>query len=211
MDRGDDERQERHEPERAGITEQRPILPDRGDLERWNKLPATERFQQPDYQRWAQSFRSRESLSEAGRKGYETTVRRYGKEFMYDRAADKRREPELPKSRTEREVLRMLEELGLKQDRSDHGGQAGDYRREHKLAPMRHADFAWPEQSKAIEAWGGVHTARFFVEQERVREENRRQVERAQAAGWEVMILRDEDLAPDRWEETRERVRRFLG
>ncbi len=208
MDRGDDARQERQE--RAAATEQWPILPDRNDLERWNKLPAGERFKDSDYQRWAQSFRSRESLSEAGKKGYETTVRRYGKEFMYDRAADKRREPELPKSQTERHVMRMLDELGERQDRTEHGGPVGTYHREHKLAPLRHADFAWPEKNKAIEAWGGVHTDRFFVEQEKVQEENRRQIERAQAAGWEVMILRDEDLTQDRWEETRERVRRFL-
>ncbi len=79
------------------------------------------------------------------------------------------------------------------------------------LAPLRHADFAWPDRNKAIEAWGGVHTARFFTDQEKVREENQRQVERAQAAGWEVMIVRDEDLTDHRWEETRERVRRFLA
>ncbi len=56
-----------------------------------------------------------------------------------------------------------------------------------------------------------MHTARFFTDQEKVREENQRQVERAQAAGWEVMIVRDEDLTDHRWEETRERVRRFLA
>jgi len=59
--------------------------------------------------------------------------------------------------------------------------------------------------------WGGVHTRQFFVSQERVREANERQIERAKVAGWEVMILRDEELARDRWEETRERVRQFLA
>ncbi len=167
-------------------------------------------LQDASYQRWAQSFRSHESLSKAGKKGYQTTVRLYGKEFMYDRAADKRREQELPASRTERRVMRMLDELGERQDRSEHGGSGGTYHRELKLAPLRHADFAWPDKGKAIEAWGGVHTARFFVEQEKVREENQRQIDKAQAAGWEVMILRDEDLKLDRWEETRERVRCFL-
>ncbi len=211
MDRGDDERGERPEPERTAATEQRPILPDRGDLERWNKLSAEERFQQPDYQRWAQSFRSRESLSEAGKKGYETTVRRYGEEFVYDRAADKRREQDPPRSETERKVMRMLSELGHRPDRTDQGGSPGDYFREHKLAPKRHADFAWPERNKAIEAWGGIHTARYPTGEEVIREQNARQVERAQAAGYELMILRDEDLTSERWEETRERVRRFLG
>ena len=105
----------------------------------------------------------------------------------------------------------MIEELGERQDRSEYGGPAGTYRREHKLAPGRHADFAWPEKHKVIEAWGGVHTAKYFVEQEIVREANHRQVERAQAAGWDVMILTDEDLRRENWEETRERVRRFLA
>ncbi len=44
-----------------------------------------------------------------------------------------------------------------------------------------------------------------------IREQNARQVERAQRAGYELMILRDEDLTRDWWEQTRERVRRFLG
>ncbi len=123
----------REEPEREQVTEQRPISPPRGDIDRWNAMPPGDRFQDSSYQRWAQSFRSRESLSEAGKKGYQTTVRLYGKEFMYDRAADKRREQEIPKSRTEHRVVKMLEELGQKQDRSDYGGQSGNYFREHKL------------------------------------------------------------------------------
>ncbi len=211
MDRADDRGRALRTDEREPPTGQRPIWPAKGELDRWREMPAPERFKDSSYQRWAQSFRSRESLSDAGKKGYQTTVRLYGKEFMYDRAAEKRREPELPKSRTERRVMSMLEELGERQDRTEQGGQSGTYHREHKLAPLRHADFAWPEKNKAIEAWGGVHTARFFVEQEKVREENQRQINRARAAGWEVMILRDEDLTQDRWEETRERVRRFLA
>ncbi len=211
MDREDDRNTTVRTDEREPATGQRPIWPAKGELDRWREMPAPERFKDSSYQRWAQSFRSRESLSDAGKKGYQATVRLYGKEFMYDRAAEKRRETELPKSRTERRVMRMLEELGERQDRTEQGGSGGTYHREHKLAPLRHADFACPEKNKAIEAWGGVHTDRFFVEQEAVREENERQVERAQAAGWEVMILRDEDLRQDRWEETCERVRQFLG
>jgi len=211
LDRGDDERQERQEPERAAVTEQRPIQPTKEDLDRWAAMPPRERFHDPGFQRYAQSFRSRESLSEAGKVGYSVTVGRYGKEFLHDRMADKRREPELPRSVSERRLMRMLEELGQRQDRAQYGGESGDYHREHKLAPSRHADFAWPEQRKAIEVWGGVHTDDHFVRQERVREANTRQIERAKAAGWEVMIVTDEDLRRDNWEQTRERVRGFLG
>ncbi len=173
-------------------------------------MPPKERFHDPGFQRYAQSFRSRENLSAAGKEGYSVTVSRYGKEYLHDRMADKRREPELPRSVSERQLMRMLAELGQQPDRTDQGGTSGDYYREHKLAPSRHADFAWPEQYKAIEAWGGIHTADHFVRQERVREANLRQIERAKAAGREVMIVTDEDLRRDNWDQTRERVRRFL-
>ncbi len=125
--------------------------------------------------------------------------------------ADKRREPELPRSVSERRLMRMLEDLGQHEDRSEYGGARGTYLREHKLGPKRHADFAWPGQHRAIEVWVGVHTQDHFVRQERVREANTRQIERVKAAGWDVMIVTDEDLRRDNWEQTRERVRGFLG
>jgi G:T-mismatch repair DNA endonuclease (very short patch repair protein) len=211
LDRGEDERRERQEPERAAVTEQRPILPAKEDLDRWADMPPRERCHDPSFQRYAQSFRSRESLSAAGKQGYSVTIGRYGKEYIHDRMADKRREREGPKSRAERRMVRMLEELGQREDRSEYGGTGDTYLREHKLAPSRHADFAWPQQHKAIEVWGGVHTRQFFVSQERVREANQHQIERAKAAGWELMIVTDAELARDRWDETRERVQRFLA
>ncbi len=211
MDRGEDRGMALQAGEREYPTEQRPICPTKDDLDRWAGMKSTERFQDAAYQRWAQSFRSRESLSAAGRAGYNATLSRYGKEYLHDRLADSRRAQDPPRSLTERKVMHLLDELGERQDCTGYGESSATYLREHKLAPSRHADFAWPDKGKAIEAWGGVHTSRFFIEQERVQEENRRQIERAQAAGWEVMILRDEDLRRDRWEETRERVRRFLG
>ncbi len=90
------------------------------------------------------------------------------------------------------------------------GGSYWDMYQDRLHSPTRHADFAWPEQRRAIEVWGGVHTEDHFVRQERVREANTRQIERARAAGWEVMIITDKDLRRDNWEETRERVRGFL-
>ncbi len=189
MDRGGDERQGRPEPEHAAVTEQRPIQPAKEDLDRWAAMPPRERFHDPGFQRYAQSFRSRESLSAAGKEGYSVTVGRYGKEYLHDRAADKRREQDPPKSVTEQKVMRMLSELGQRPDRTDQQGAPGDYYREHKLAPKPHADFAWPEQHKAIEAWGGIHTARYPTGEEVIREQNARQAERAQRAGYELMIL----------------------
>ncbi len=213
MSRGEDnprDRPQREQTDREPITEQRPIWPTKGDLDRWAGMPSTERFRDPAYQRYAQSFRSHESLSRAGKEGYKATLSKYGKEFLHDRAADKRREREEPRSRTERRMVRLLEELGEREDRSQYGGQGGTYLREHKLAPSRHADFAWPDKQKAIDVWGGVHTRHFFVSQERIREANQRQIDRAQAAGWQLMIVTDEDLRRESWDETRERVRGYL-
>ena len=87
----------------------------------------------------------------------------------------------------------------------------GTYHREHKPGPSKHADFAWPNQHKAIEVWGGVHILDHFVRQERVPEANQRQIDRAKAAGWQLMIVTDEDLRRDNRDQTRERVRGSLG
>ncbi len=211
MDRADDRGTALQADERDFPTVQRPVSPTKGDLDRWAGMSSTDRFQDAAYQRWAQSFRSRESLSAAGRAGYNATLSRYGREYLHDRLADSRRAQDPPRSLTERKVMHLLAELGERQDRTEYGESSGTYLREHKLAPSRHADFAWPDRGKAIEAWGGVHTAKYFVERETVREANRRQVERAQQAGWEVMILTDEDMQAEKWDETRERVRRFLA
>ncbi len=207
MDRGDDAREQRQET----VTDERPIRPSKEDVDRWAGMSSRDRLQDSSYQRWAQSFRSRESLSRSGKEGYRATLAKYGKEYLHDRMADKRRELEEPRSRAERRMARLLEEIGEREDRSDYSGTAGTYLREHKLAPSRHADFAWPEQHKAMEVWGGVHTRQFFVSQERVQQGNEQQIERARAAGWQLMIVTDEELGRDRWEETRERVRWFLA
>lgn len=209
--RGSDARAEERETAREPATEQRPIWPAKGELDRWRGMEPAERFRDAGYQRWAQSFRSRESLSRAGKAGYSATVTKYGREFLQDRAADKRRERDVPYSHLERRTMRLLEELGEREDRTEYGGPAGTYLREHKIAPGRHADFAWLDKQKAIEAWGGVHTDEFFVRQDAVREANERQVERAQAAGWELMIVTAEDLRRENRDETRERIRDFLA
>ncbi len=89
-------------------------------------------------------------------------------------------------------MMGILEALGQRQDRAQYGGASGDYHREHKPAPSGHTDFAWPGKGTAIDARGGVHTKGFIAEHDTVQEENRRQIDRARAVGWEVMILRGE-------------------
>lgn len=69
----------------------------------------------------------------AGKKGYNATLSRYGKEYLHDRLADKRREQEEPRSLAERRMVRMLGEIGQREDRSEYGGADGAYLREHSL------------------------------------------------------------------------------
>jgi hypothetical protein len=58
--------------------------------------------------------------------------------------------------------------------------------------------------------WGGDHTQDHFVRQERVREANQKQIDRAKAAGWQLMIGTDEELRSESWDETLDRVRRYV-
>ncbi len=87
MDRGEDARAPATEMGRAMRERIQALRPERQTLEatdeqreRWKEL-GKERFGDPEYQRWAQSHRSRESLREAGRLGYAETARRYGADF----------------------------------------------------------------------------------------------------------------------------------
>jgi hypothetical protein len=76
------------------------------------------------------------------------------------------------RSRVERKLMQMLEDIEQRHARPQYGDVSGDYHRGHKLAPSRHADFAWPGKHKAIDVWDGVHSRQFFVSREQVRDAN---------------------------------------
>ncbi len=111
MERGDDARALSTEMGRAMRERIQALRPERQPMEatdeqreRWHEL-GTERFQDPEYQRWAQSHRSTESLREAGRLGYAETARRYGQDFADEFAANYRREHP---SEPERRMMELL-------------------------------------------------------------------------------------------------------
>lgn len=163
----------------------------------WRDLGAA-KFKDADYQRYAQSHRSTESLREAGRHGYQETARRYGRDFASDLLANHRRDQP---TRPEREMIGLLGELGKREGR--------DYQREYKVAPGIYADFALPERKLAIEVHGGAHQAAFFLAKGMEAREERR-TEMYTREGWTVHVVTDHDLREGR-EGTQVRIRETLG
>jgi len=181
-------------PERA--TRQRPAWITAEERARFTALgPA--RFTDPAYQRYVQSFRTRTSLSEAGKAGWAATVAKYGDEFAHDRAADKRR---AKPSGDERRMLLLLRHL-----------DAPEARREHKVAPRTHVDFAWPARGQAIEVYGGVHFGPYFDPSGERAAYDRAREERITGLGWEILVVTHEDLRRENLDKTVGLVRQFLA
>jgi very-short-patch-repair endonuclease len=183
--------------EREPSTPRQPLQVTEEQREAWRTM-GREKFKDPDHQRYAQSYRSTESLQEAGRYGYQATAARYGREYASDLLATHRREQP---TRPEREMQGLLKELGAEEGR--------DYQREYKVSPGMYADFAIPERKLAIEVHGGAHQAAFFLEKGIEARETRR-AETYARAGWTVQVITDWDLREGR-DETRARMRETLA
>jgi len=200
MSRGDGREDDRPPLDRA--TRQRPTWITTEERERFKALgPA--RFTDPTYQRYVQSFRTHQSLSAAGKKGWAATATKYGEDFAFDRAADKRRADLGRMSRDERALFTLLiQELGER--------YKIDFDREVRVAPRTHVDFGWRDLRRAIEVHGGVHFGPLFNKdgiRERKDAEKKGRIERA---GWEVLIMTNDDLRRNALPVTREFVRQFL-
>jgi len=174
-----------------------PLQPTAAQQAAWREMGG-EKFRDPDYQRFAQSHRSTESLREAGRQGYLATAERYGRDYAADLLANHRRETP---TRPEREMAALLGELGKQEGR--------DYQREHKVAPGVYADFAVPERKLAIEVHGGAHQAAFFLDRGMPEREERRSETYARE-GWTVQVVTDRDLREGR-DGTARQLRGLLG
>jgi len=203
--RGDDRTPPERPPERtppARATQQRPVWITAEERARFKALgPA--RFQDKGYQRYVQSFRSAASLSEAGKKGWAATVATYGEDFAFDRAADTRRADLGRMSRDERTLFTLLtDDLGER--------YKIDFAREVRVAPRTHVDFGWPNL-RAIEVHGGVHFGPLFNKDGIRERKDAEKKERIERAGWEVLIVTNDDLRRDALPTTREFVRQFLG
>ncbi len=174
----------------------RPPPPTDEERARWQVL-GRDKFRDPAYQRYAQGWRSEESLHDSGRAGYQALVEKYGREFASDVLARSRHEhPTAP----ERATISLLGELGQQ--------QGADYFREYRVAPGVYADFAWPERKLAVEVHGSAHDAAFFLARGMAEREARRTTV-YEEAGWTVRVVTERDLGPDR-ERTRERLRETL-
>ncbi len=173
--------------------ERRPPPPADEERARWRAL-GREKFRDPEYQRYAQGWRSDASLRDSGRAGYAALVDKYGREFASDVLARSRHDhPTAP----ERATIALLDALGQRE------GQ--DYFREYRVAPGIYADFAWPERKLAVEVHGSAHDAAFFLARGMAEREARRTAIYEQA-GWSVRVVTEHDLGPDH-ERTRDRLR----
>ncbi|HEX5506469.1 MAG TPA: DUF559 domain-containing protein [Thermomicrobiales bacterium] len=182
----------------AGRTARRPPPASPEQRAYWRSL-GREKFQDRDYQAYAQAHRSVESLRAAGRAGFAETARRHGRDFAAGILARQRREHP---SVDERAMIGLLAEVG------QHEGR--EYFREYPVVPGRvYADFAWPERRLAIEVNGTAHDAAWFIEQG-IRERDARRVAAYDAAGWAVRVVTACDLR-ERRDATCEQVRALLA
>ncbi len=199
MSRGGERERGGDRPEReppAGATVQRPAWLTAEERARFKALgPA--RFADPAYQRYVQSFRTSQSLSEAGRKGYDVTLARYGPDVVLDHVAGWRR---AHPSREEERLHTVLAYIGVE-----------PYEREYRVAPLRvWADVAWPERGQIIEVYGGVHFGPLFDPDGTIAAHDLERQERIEAQGWEVLVVTHEDLRRENLPGTIAAIRDFL-
>jgi len=188
----------------APLERERPVKTPEMDA-RFKALGA-ERLRDPEYQRYAQGFRSHDSLSEAGKVGYRVTGEKHGWEFVHDKIADARRDNP---SDAEQRMIGLLAEAGERDARG--GGMPGHvYEREYKVAPFTHVDFAWPESGKIIEVYGGVHLIPELDPDGMRAAYDAARIERIEGLGWEVLVVTSDDLTPANRGEAAAAIRAFL-
>jgi very-short-patch-repair endonuclease len=165
----------------GGQDVRQPPAPSTEEQARWRALgPA--KFQDAAYQRYAQGWRSEESLRASGRAGYAATAARYGRDFAADVLARSRYDhPTAP----EQAMIGVLDALGQR--------EGADYYREYRVAPGVYADFAWPEQQLAIEVHGSAHDAAFFLARGLAEREERRAAVYADT-GWTARVVTEQQL-----------------
>lgn len=186
---------------------ERQLKPTAATWDRWKEMSSEERRRDPEHMRYVQSFRTHESLSEAGKLGFQATARKLGYDGAMELSARFWRQHPERASLPERQTMEVLRDMGQRAGR--------DYRHIYKTAPRTWTDFAWPGRMKALEVWGGVHERRVrnrldptnSIQQAR-RDDER--IIRMQMRGWDVKIVTDRELAQSRRERTTEHLRRFL-
>lgn len=148
-----------------------------------------------------------EHYRDIGRLGFAVTVERYGREHAHEVAAAGRAAHPERASQDEQRLMQMLAQLGQGDLLA---GDAVAYRREYKVAPSTHVDFAWPEQRKALEVYGGVHHV-LALDPDGTRAEREAAREaRIREAGWQLLTVTDRDLTARNWPATSDRLAAYL-
>lgn len=143
----------------------------------------------------AQAGRSYESLSTAGKKGAQVTIARHGYETFVMKTRQRRLEhPSAP----ERKLMGILADLGFTQYEREFFPFGG--------ADLTVVDFAFPETRKIIEVEGGVHRVAAFDPDGKREYRAQQRLGRLVNAGWEVMVLSDEELGS-----CQQALKEFLG
>ena len=144
---------------------------------------------------------------ELGKLGFAVTAERYGRDFAHDMAAAAREAHPERSSHDEQRVMQMLAELGQGDLLA---GEAVSYRREHKVAPSIHVDFAWPDVRKALEVYGGIHHV-LAIDPDGLRAQREAaREERIRDAGWSLLTVTDKDLTARNWAGTSDKLAAFL-
>jgi very-short-patch-repair endonuclease len=166
-------------------SDRQPPPPSEAERARWRALGLA-KFQDAAYQRYAQGWRSEDSLRASGRAGYAATAARYGRDFAADVLVRSRYDhPTAP----EQAMIGVLDALGQR--------EGADYYREYRVAPGVYADFAWPEQQVALEVHGSAHDAEFFLARGLAQREERRAAVYADT-GWTVRVVTERQLSEER-------------
>ena len=159
--------------------------PSAAERARWRALgPA--KFQDAAYQRYAQGWRSEESLRASGRAGYAATAARYGRDFAADVLARSRYDhPTAP----ERAMIGVLDELGQR--------EGTDYYREYRVAPASTPTSPGRTSRWRVEVHGSAHDAAFFLARGLAEREARRAAVYADT-GWTVRVVTERQLSDER-------------
>ncbi len=107
----------------------------------------------------------------------------------------------------EQQTMGLLAELGER--------YRADFQREHKItAPdgsyVTHVDFAWPADRLVLQMYGEVHYGAYFNRDGQRSADDARMVQRVESAGWEVLVVRDDELTRERWARTVDRIGAWL-
>jgi very-short-patch-repair endonuclease len=120
-----------------------------------------------------------------------------------ERKSDVRRgRPSIP----EQQMIGLLAVLGERYN--------ADYYHEAKIKDgdwyISHVDFAWPQNRRILEVYGGPHYKPELDRTGARHEEDARRIATLETVGWDVLIVFDFEISRDTWPTVIKKVERFL-